>query len=74
MAEDRKEIFKLVSRYGTVGLEMGSSVVIGLLIGIYLDKFLKTPPWMTIIFLVYGIIAAFRVILRVAKESKQEES
>ncbi|MEK6725443.1 MAG: AtpZ/AtpI family protein [Deltaproteobacteria bacterium] len=72
--EDRKELFKLVSRYSTIGLEMGFSVFIGLLIGIYLDKFLKTPPWMTIIFLFYGIIAAFRVILRIAKEDKQEDS
>ena len=72
--EDRKELFKLVSRYSTIGLEMGFSVFIGLLIGIYLDKFLKTPRWMTIIFLFYGIIAAFRVILRIAKEDKQEDS
>lgn len=74
LVEDRKELFKLVSRYSTIGLEMGFSVFIGLLIGIYLDKFLKTPPWMTIIFLFYGIIAAFRVILRIAKEDKQEDS
>lgn len=74
MGENRKELFKLVSKYSTIGLEMGFSVVIGLLMGIAIDKFLKTTPWMTLIFLVFGIVAAFRVILRVAKESKQEES
>lgn len=52
---------------------MGLSVVIGLLMGVYLDRFLKTDPWMTIIFLLFGIAAAFKAIIRAAKESQQEE-
>jgi len=52
---------------------MGFSVVIGLLIGIYLDRYFKTEPWMTIVFLLFGVTAAFRVIIRVAKESQQED-
>lgn len=52
---------------------MGFSVVIGLLIGIYLDRHFKTEPWMTIVFLLFGVAAAFRVIIRVAKESRQED-
>ncbi|MBM2837926.1 MAG: magnesium transporter [Deltaproteobacteria bacterium] len=62
-----------MSKFSTVGLEMGFSVVIGLLMGIYLDRYLKTDPWMTIVFLLFGVVAAFRVIIRVAKESRQEE-
>lgn len=73
MGEDRKELFRLISQFGTIGLEMGLSVVIGLLMGVYLDRFLKTDPWMTIIFLLFGIAAAFKAIIRAAKESQQEE-
>lgn len=73
MGEDRKELFRLISKFGTIGLEMGLSVVIGLLMGVYLDRFLKTDPWMTIIFLLFGIAAAFKAIIRAAKESQQEE-
>ena len=73
MGENRKELFRLVSKFSTIGLEMGFSVVIGLLIGIYLDRYFKTEPWMTIVFLFFGVAAAFRVIIRVAKESRQED-
>lgn len=73
MGENRKELFRLVSRFATIGLEMGFSVIIGLLIGIYLDRYFNTTPWMTIIFLLFGIAAAFRAMIRVAKESQQEE-
>lgn len=73
MGENRKELFRLVSKFSTIGLEMGFSVVIGLLIGIYLDRYLKTEPWMTIVFLLFGVAAAFRVIIRVAKESRQDD-
>lgn len=52
---------------------MGFSVVIGLLIGVYLDKLLKTGPWMTILFLLFGIASAFRAMIRVVKESRKEE-
>ncbi len=62
-----------MSKFSTVGLEMGFSVVIGLVMGIYLDRYLNTDPWMTIVFLLFGVVAAFRVIIRVAKESRQEE-
>lgn len=71
--EERKELFRLMSKFSTVGLEMGFSVVIGLLMGIYLDRYLKTDPWMTILFLLFGFAAAGRVIIRVAKEGRQEE-
>lgn len=73
MGEDRKELFRLISKFSTVGIEMGFSVVIGLIIGRYLDSYLKTDPWMSIVFLIFGVVAAFRVIIRVAEESRQEE-
>lgn len=73
MGEDKKETFRLLYKFSTVGLEMGLSVVIGLLMGIYLDRYLKTEPWMTIIFMLFGIAAAFRVMVRVARESSREE-
>ena len=73
LGEDRKEFIRLMSKFSAVGIEMGFSVVIGLVMGIYLDRYFKTDPWLTIIFLLFGLVASFKVILRVAKESKKEE-
>lgn len=52
----------------TVGLNLVISTFIGLAIGYGLDKlFKRTSPWLTIIFLILGIISGFRDLLRMAK-------
>ncbi|MFQ5464848.1 MAG: AtpZ/AtpI family protein [Thermodesulfobacteriota bacterium] len=51
----------------SMGTSMVVSTFIGLLIGIYLDRYFSTKPWFTIIFLLFGIAAGFRNIYRTAK-------
>jgi ATP synthase protein I len=51
----------------SVGLEMGISVIIGVLIGIWLDKQLGTTPWMMLLWLAFGFAAGFRGVLRAVK-------
>lgn len=41
---------------------MVASTFIGLAMGYYLDKWLDTNPWMTLIFLGFGIVSGFRNI------------
>ena len=73
MGENRKEVFGLISKFATVGLEMGFSVIIGLLMGVYLDRYLGTAPWMTIVFLLFGIAASFMAMMRAVKESQRQD-
>lgn len=72
LGEDKKEIFQKVYKFSAVGLEMGLSVVIGLLMGLYLDKYFKTQPWLTILFLIFGIGAAFKAVLSAVRKGKLE--
>jgi len=52
----------------SVGLNLVFSTFIGLAIGYFLDKLFKvTYPWLTIIFLILGIISGFRDLVRFAK-------
>jgi F0F1-type ATP synthase assembly protein I len=58
----------------SVGLELGISVILGLLFGWWLDKQLGTQPWMMLLFLVFGLIAGFRGVMRaVARAEKAGE-
>lgn len=56
---------------------MVAASFIGLFIGIYLDKWLGTSPWMTLIWLGIGIISGFRNIFilsrRALREFEEEE-
>ncbi len=60
MDEDLKRTIKTLGFVSTVGLSMGIAIALGALIGYYLDKWLDTSPWLLLIFLAFGIAAAFR--------------
>lgn len=53
---------------GSVGLSLVLATFIGLYIGIYLDGVFSTKPWLTVVFLILGIIAGFRNIFILIKK------
>jgi len=72
--QNRKAFFRELGRYGALGFEMALSVLIGLGIGYYLDKWLGTAPWLMIIWLVFGFAAGFRSLYRAAVRSEKEQT
>ena len=68
MKEDRRNFYKQLGRVSAIGLEMGLCVAIGLAIGYFVDRYFQTKPWFMIIFLILGIVAAFRSLLSLAKD------
>ena len=60
MDNETKKLIRTLGYVSTVGLAMAFSIGIGVLIGYYLDKIFGTSPWFFYIFLVLGIIAAFK--------------
>lgn len=69
----KKDNFISIWRYSSVGLEMGLCVVIGITGGYYLDRHFHTSPYLTIIFLLFGMAAAVKVIFRVIKEVQKDD-
>ena len=63
------ELLKLSS----LGLEMGAAVVIGLLIGVWLDRQFSTEPWLTLIFLGFGFAAAGKAVARALRKGIFED-
>lgn len=55
----------------SVGLELGISVILGLLFGWWLDKQLGTAPWMMLLFLVFGLVAGFRGVMRAVTRAER---
>lgn len=70
--EEDKSPFRQLFVVGVIGIQFALSIFVGFAIGYYLDKWLKTFPWLTVIFLIFGIIAAFRELFRLAR--RQDES
>ena len=61
--------------FSSMGMELGLSVVVGFLIGSWLDGWLGTDPWLLLVFGAAGIIAGYRSIFRLLKkvQTKQQE-
>ena len=64
MAE--KPFFKQLMQASTIGINLVLSTFVGLAMGYGLDSLFNSSPWLTIIFLILGIIAGFRELLRIA--------
>ncbi|MDQ3366930.1 MAG: AtpZ/AtpI family protein [Myxococcota bacterium] len=56
----------------SVGLELGLAVIIGLVIGIYMDRAFGTTPWLMLVWLVFGFVAGFRGVLRAVQREDRE--
>jgi ATP synthase protein I len=60
--ETRRQIREL-AYYASLGISVALSIVIGLGVGVYLDRYVfHTTPWLTLIGMILGIIAGYRNI------------
>jgi ATP synthase protein I len=72
MNRETRRYLKDLAYYSSIGLSVALSIVIGLAIGVYLDRHVfGTTPWLTLIFLVLGIIAGYRNIGLAIKKSRK---
>jgi ATP synthase protein I len=55
-----------------LGIEVGASLVVGMGIGWWLDKFFHTQPWLLVIFTGLGIAAGFRNLIKYSRDKMRE--
>jgi len=76
VSETRKEIFRQLGLYSHVGMTFVLSIFIGLGIGWYLDNKVfdgRTAPYLTFVFLGFGIAAAFKNLWQLTKNMSDEK-
>ena len=62
MQEGNRGFYRQLAKVSIIGIEMVVSTFVGLAIGLYLDGLFETKPWLTILFLIVGIVAGFKNI------------
>jgi ATP synthase protein I len=60
MDDETKKLFRTLGYLSTIGLSMAFAIGLGALLGHYLDQRFGTAPWLFFVFLIFGILAAFR--------------
>jgi ATP synthase protein I len=71
MKRETRRTFKEMAYFSSLGISVSLAIFIGLGIGVWLDRKFDTSPWLTLIFLVLGIIAGFRNIALVIKRARK---
>lgn len=57
-----KQVVQAGGPAGTMGLHMVSSIIVGLVMGYYLDEWLGTKPYLLMVFFVLGVLAGFKTV------------
>ena len=74
MAEDKRQLFRTLGFLSSVGISMVAATFIGLAMGYYLDKWLGTDPWLTLVFLLLGIVSGFRnIFILTSRELRRQQ-
>jgi ATP synthase protein I len=73
MKNKQMEEKKRLAAYSTVGLMFPASIAVGVAIGYFLDKLLKTSPYLLIIFALYGIAAGFVNLIKVTRQHEKRD-
>ena len=72
---DKRKDPSMLAALGTasgVGVQLGAAVLVGLGLGLLLDRWLHTPPWFLLIGLLLGILSGgYSVVRMVLKEIKR---
>ncbi|HMB30568.1 MAG TPA: AtpZ/AtpI family protein [Desulfohalobiaceae bacterium] len=68
-----KEYWDSLLKASLIGIHMVATTFIGLAIGYFLDKYLHTDPWLTMIFLFLGIAAGFKNMFQEVKKIQKSE-
>lgn len=74
MADDKRQILRSLGFLSSVGISMVAASFIGLFIGYKLDGWWGTSPWMTLLWLGFGIASGFRNIFILARRAMREEN
>ena len=71
MKKETRKWIRELAFFSSLGFSVSLSIFIGLGIGVYLDRRFDTTPWLTLVFLGFGIAAGFRNIGLAIKKSRK---
>jgi ATP synthase protein I len=73
MKEEDKKYLRDLANASTLGIQVALCIFLGLAIGLWLDSKFGTSPWLTIVFLLFGLAAAFVTYYRFVRSQQNKE-
>ena len=66
--KQRSELMRALSFFSQIGITMAACVVIGVLLGNFLDGLLGSSPWLLLLFSFIGVAAAFKALFDIGSK------
>ena len=67
----KKTVLGKIITYSSIGIQIGFTIGIGIIGGVYLDRWLNTGPWLTLLGLLIGVVSGFTRLYQIGKEFNQ---
>jgi ATP synthase protein I len=64
----KKNFIGKIITYSSIGIQIGLTIGIGIIGGVYGDKWLGTSPWLTLLGLLIGVVSGFTRLYQIGKE------
>jgi ATP synthase protein I len=65
--------FRRIAELSSIGLLLPSSIIVGLVFGYLLDKWLHTAPWLLLSFTLLGVASGILSVFRALKKYENDE-
>ena len=66
MSEKSPGTFRQLGWAGSIGATLAACIFVGTGLGVVLDRWLGTSPWLTLMLMVFGIVAGFVNVARMS--------
>lgn len=70
---ERYRSMRVAGMLSTAGLTLALSVVVGVGLGYFLDRWLNTRGIMVIVFAIVGVIAGFKQLIKIVSQANAEQ-
>lgn len=64
LSSDAQETMHSYTRYSSIAFQMLAAMLLGVGGGLFLDKYLHTSPWLTVVFSLLGVAFAMHIIIK----------
>ncbi len=66
--------YQKIANISSLALALPSSIVVGLVFGYYLDKWLGTRPWLLVVFTLLGVASGLITLIRGVLKYNREDT
>ncbi|MDO8141354.1 MAG: AtpZ/AtpI family protein [Candidatus Brocadiales bacterium] len=75
--KNKDEVYRIVGMVGSFGFTTAGAIAGGYFLGSYLDRKLNTAPWLTLSFIMLGVVGSFieffKLIKKLSGENKNKQ-